>query len=502
MKEYQIAVLDLGKTNKKLVIFDQDLKMLDEEKIIFSEYEENGIRFDRLQEIETWFLGSLRKFTRTFTNIMSISVSTHGATFVCIGPDGKPSVPEISYTTDPGEEFHKEFFLEFGDRKVLQKQTCTPDFSLLVNSGKGIWFARKKFNAGFRNRTRHILNYPQYFGYLLTGSVGAEPTYTGCHTYLWDFHKNTWSSVAYRMGIIPYLPAKLGKPWDILGFISASIIKETGLPVGATVTYGIHDSNASLLPYLITMDEDFVLNSTGTWCVIMHEKEKVEFREDELGKVVFYNLNAFSKPVKTSIFMGGLEYESYMAILKKLNGNDHQPSFDYERFSEIIRKRELFILPSVAKGTGQFPDSRPRIIEKGRIYQFDDVNAGKEVPGFFYDYETAWAVLVISLVIQTKISLERADMADGLPLFIEGGFSNNDSYANLLTAFYPASDVCITSLNEATAFGAAILSKASMEKIHPMQLKPMIHIDKKRVLKVAMKDIDAYVSDFIRFIQM
>ncbi|HLF35216.1 MAG TPA: FGGY family carbohydrate kinase [Cyclobacteriaceae bacterium] len=501
MKEYQIAVLDLGKTNKKLVVFDQDLRMLAEEKTVIGEYEENGIKFDNLPEIEKWFIKSLRKFTRTFTNIMSISISTHGATFVCIGADGKPSVPEISYTTDPGDDFHKAFYREFSDRKTLQKQTCTPDFNLLINSGKGIWFAMKKFGREF-NRTKHILNFPQYFGYLLTGNVGAEPTYTGCHTYLWDFHKNSWSWVADSMGIIPYLPAKLGKPWDILGCISAPIIKETGLPVGATVTFGIHDSNASLLPYLITMDEDFVLNSTGTWCVMMHEKEKVEFREDELGKVVFYNLNAFSKPVKTSIFMGGLEYESYTGILKKLTGNDRQPSFDYERFSEIIRKRELFILPSVAKGTGQFPDSSPRVIEKGRIYLYDDVIAGKEVPGFFYDYETAWAVLVISLVIQTKISLERADMTDGLPLFIEGGFSNNDAYAKLLTAFYPASDVCITSLNEATAFGAAILSKASLEKIHPMQLKPMIHIDKKRVLKVAMKDIDAYVSDFIRYIEM
>jgi L-fuculokinase len=499
MDNYQIAVFDVGKTNKKLFIFDQDLKILALEKISIDESEENGIRHDNLQEIEKWFFSTLRKLTGLFRNIRSVSITTHGATFVCVGNDGKPSVPEISYTTDPGDSFHKEFFNEFGSRLTLQQETCTADFGVLINLAKGIWFVKRHYPAAF-SKTKYILNFPQYFGYLLTGNAAAEPTYTGCHTYLWDFEKNDWSSVAERMGILSMLPSRTGNPWDILGSIKPDVARETGLEAGTLVTLGIHDSNASLLPYLITMENDFVLNSSGTWCVIMHQKDKVEFREDELGKVVFYNISAFSKPVKTAIFMGGLEFDHYLGIFRKLNMKEQLPSFNYEMYSEIIRKRELFILPSVTKGTGQFPESEPRIIEKGKIRFITDINAGKTIPEFFRDYETACAVLTLSLVIQTRISLERADMVDGLPLFVEGGFSANESYTSLLTASYPSSDVFITSLLEATAFGAAILGKASIEKVRPAGLRDFINIEKTKVPKVEMKGINEYVADYLKYI--
>jgi ribonuclease D len=46
----------------------------------------------------------------------------------------------------------------------------------------------------------------------------------------------------------------------------------------------------------------------------MNEKEEVSFEKDELGKVVFYNMNAFRKPIKTAIFLGGMEFEHYSKL--------------------------------------------------------------------------------------------------------------------------------------------------------------------------------------------
>jgi hypothetical protein len=43
------------------------------------------------------------------------------------------------------------------------------------------------------------------------------------------------------------------------------------------------------------MKEDFILNTTGTWCVIMKKSKDISFKKDELGKVVFYNISAFGK---------------------------------------------------------------------------------------------------------------------------------------------------------------------------------------------------------------
>jgi len=51
---------------------------------------------------------------------------------------------------------------------------------------RGIYFRRETFPAAFE-KVRWMLNFPRYFGFLLTGEAGCECTYTGCHTYLWHF---------------------------------------------------------------------------------------------------------------------------------------------------------------------------------------------------------------------------------------------------------------------------------------------------------------------------
>ncbi|MBR9998184.1 MAG: hypothetical protein KFF73_04395, partial [Cyclobacteriaceae bacterium] len=406
------------------------------------------------------------------------------------------TVPVISYTTDPGKEFHDEFYKEFGSRKKLQQVTGTPDFNLLINIAKGIWFVKRKFNSRF-DRTRYILNLPQYFCYRLTRKVVADPTYIGCHTYLWDFNKNDWSTVAEKMGIKKLLPTQIKDPWKILGKITPEVAEKTGLDKDTLVTSGIHDSNASLLPHLITSKEDFVLNSTGTWCVIMHERDKVHFNQDELGKVVFFNLSPFSKPIKTSIFMGGIEFEAYDQILKEIHGNGNIPQFDQALYEKITGEQKLFILPGVTSGTGQFPESKARVIENGRTFPFNEIQQGKSLPSFFRNKETAYAVLNLSLAIQTKISLDRSDMINGMPVFTEGGFSNNQAYNILISAFYPESSIYLTNLNEATAYGAALIGKAAKEDKHPAELSAFLNIEKKLVSKYRIIHMDDYLNAFL-----
>jgi len=187
---------------------------------------------------------------------------------VSVNAQGERATPVTSYTTEVDETFNNEFYETFGDSRELQRVTASPRFDALLNVAKAIYFARKRFPDGFA-RITHILNYPQYFGFRLTGNVGAEWTMVGCHSYLWDFQRGKYSSVAEGLGLLDKLPAKIRKPWDVLGTICPSVAENTGLDRDTVVTMGIHDSNASRLPYLIKVDEDFVLNSTGTWCVLM-----------------------------------------------------------------------------------------------------------------------------------------------------------------------------------------------------------------------------------------
>lgn len=498
MNNYHIAVVDVGKTNKKILLYDPSLNIVAQKVQKFEEYEENGIRHDDVEGLTDWILSTLKELAGSF-RIRVISVSTHGATFVAVGKDGRIAVPEISYTTDPGEDFHTRFYDVCGDPVLLQRSTGTPNFNMLINLAKGIFYVQEKYAAQFRH-VEHILHYPQYFGYFLTGNVCADPTYTGNHSYLWDFGSNQWSEVADALKIRHLLPEQMLRPWEVLGTLKPEIAAQTGLSTDVIVTAGIHDSNASMLPYIISMEQDFLLNSTGTWCVIMHEKDKVRFAEDELGKVVFYNMNAFSKPIKTAIFMGGTEYDHYMALLRKMHGDFTVPAFDPQLYGSIIREKRLFILPSVVRGIGQFPQSAPRIIEDGAVYPLEAVESRSRVPAFFEDVDTAHAVLNLSLAVQTKVSFDRADMYDGLPVFTEGGFRKNDAYNAIVSSFYPKSEFSLTNLDEATAYGAAMLGKAAVEDIDITTLRDHLTIDKIPVHPPALHGLTQYYETFVQYL--
>lgn len=492
--ESYIAVFDVGKTNKKVMIFDEKLELLDSVTENFSEYTENGVNYERIDEMTEWFLDSLKAFSSTYP-IRAVSVTTHGASAACVDGGGRLALPLVAYTTEPGEEFHREFYERFGSVEELQKTTATPPMGALINTAKLIYYLKKQYPRDFE-RVDTILTFPQYFGFVLTGERGAEPTYVGCHSYLWNPHEMNWSSVARDMDIVEKLPRRISKSWDVLGTLTPETAKRTGLSTDTIVTMGIHDSNASLLPYLIKSGEEFVLNSTGTWCVLMHPAREVSFEEDELGKPVFYNQDVFSRPVKTALVMGGLEFEVWSELLKGINGKEGFPDFNPGLYRKLFWENDRFILPSAQRGVGQFPDSEPRAVEEGKNYPLEDIREGRGVPRFFREYPAAFAALNISLAIQTKIALERAGAADGTIIFVEGGFRKNPDYNALLTALFPKSKVYLTNLSEATAFGAALLAKAALDDTDPRELGSLFEIETKEVKREEFDGLAKYTATF------
>ena len=283
-----------------------------------------------------------------------------------------------------------------------------------------------------------MLNYPQYWGYRLTGRRGAEGTYTGCHSYLWDWKGARYSSVAEKLGISGMMPFPLRDSWDVLGTITDRIAGRTGLARDVVVTMGIHDSNASLLPHLAKAEgKDFILNSTGTWCVLMHPQESFGFARDELGKVVFFNRSAYNKPVKTAIFLGGMEYEAWAKAIASSAGlasDDVLPVPTEEDYRAVVGARSDFILPEYVPGSGQFPGSVSRAVEGDSDFALADIEAGRVVPGFMKDARRALAGLNLSLAIQTIVALDRAGLKNDTVVFTEGGFRKNAGYNAILAS--------------------------------------------------------------------
>jgi L-fuculokinase len=496
MKE-AILVFDVGKTNKKLLIFDENLKIVDSLYKRFDSYEKEGVFFYDMDEIKTWLFDGIRQLSSRYP-VRAVSITTHGATWVPLDAEGKDIMPVIDYVTPVTDEFHDEFYAVMGDVKTLQKMTATPDVGALINPGKGLYFMKKNFPAEWE-KTAHILFYPQYFGYLLTGEMGAEATYAGCHTYLYNFEEDRWSAVADTLGASSFLPDRIRRSWEVLGTLSEEAAEKTGLPRDVIVTMGIHDSNSSLLPYLLQEKDPFILNSTGTWCVPMVPTDKIAFKEEELGKTVFYNLSAFKKPVKTAIFMGGEEFDRYKKIFDRLHGTNDFPDYDREVYSRVIAERNLFIQPGVVKGSGQFPDSAPGVWEGARFYPLSEIENGN-FPVFFSDRETCFAVMRLSLAAQTIVSFDRAGFEEGMNIFVEGGFRRNKAYNIILATYYAGSRLYTTNMEEATSFGAAILAKAALNQAGPEICAKDFTIEKEAFQADDLPGLREYMEDFLALV--
>ncbi|MCG8479515.1 MAG: carbohydrate kinase [Spirochaetales bacterium] len=499
-----VAVFDVGKTNKKLTIFDSRLRSVDKRYRSFESRVVDGIELEPIEEIREWLLDSLADLARSH-RIEAVGITTHGAGVVTVDNEGAIACPVVSYTHIPPEDIHDRFFAAVGDRDELQRSTATIELKPLINPAKLLFFTQEMWPDEFA-RIRHILFFPQYFAWVLTGKASADYTYVGCHSYLWDFHAWSWSGVTDALGIRAMVAEAPWRSWEAVGTIRPTVAERTGISPETPVTVGIHDSNASLLPYLLKKKgEDFVLNSTGTWCVAMNpgplgEGMPAEFEGDEIGKSVFFNISAFGRPVKTTILMGGLEFGTYTEILKDIHKTDTLPDFNKGLYQRIIDRRRHFIVPGVVPGTGQFPDSRARVVDGEREYALDEIRSGAVIPPLFQDLPVSYAVLNLSIALQSKVALQRVGLTPGMSIFVEGGFRHNLDYNLLLAAFFPDNPIFLTGIEEATSFGTALTAWAARDGEEPERYTALFEIETFPVRPESFRGITEYEKEFFSHI--
>lgn len=481
-----VAVIDIGKTNKKVVLLDASLRQVAIRSASFpAQPGTDGILVEQVDAIWAWLKLQLAELHREHP-YQAISVSTHGATWAGLGDDGL-AMPVIAYENDLGEAgqaaLDQEFYRRCGALEKLQDETGTCDLPLLINPAKMILFAQQRLPAAWA-KVRKIVNYPQFWGWKLTGQAASEPTFAFCHSFLYDIRTHRPSSAARALGCDRLLDQEFRHPWDRLGALTGDLQRELGLPA-LPVTLGVHDSNGSLLPYLVKhRGRDFVLNSTGTWCVALHGVPAVKYAPEELGTKTIFEVDVFGGNQKVSILMGGQEYALYHDLA---GGKD--PGFDAARLDRALLRTGDVVLPGAFPG--QFSDQRGGLLDGGRAVALAALKAGGR-PGWFQDPVLAHDLLNVSLALQTEVALRRTGMSERTTIFIEGGFRNNPAYCALLAALFPQATVACTNLEQASACGAALLGQALLRGCDPSALGDAIHIEESPVARPALANLAGY----------
>lgn len=415
----EIAVIDIGKTNVKLVVFDKSGHVLWEKSQPNVPLQSAPYPHADVEKIWEFLLAALKQVAERF-KIDALVPTTHGATGALINPQGLV-LPVLDYEftgLNSIEARYKAMRPEFG-------QTFSPHLPTGLNLGRQIAYQAWTHPAEFADAT-HFLTYPQYWAWRLTGALASDITSLGCHTDLWLPQAARPSSLADSFDLTRRLPP-LQPSWAAVGTILPDVAQHTGLPENMQVLCGIHDSNAALLPYLLTRKTPFTVLSTGTWVILMavgHSLDKLRAEDDMMA-----NIDATGQPTACARFMGGREYAEITGDCKV------QPSLD---MIQHLINAQTFALPSFSPHGGPFAK---------HAGHFDGTVAS--------DQRSSIATLYCALItdtILTKMGVETGE------IIVDGSFARNKIFCAILAQLRPMQNVLCATDQAGTARGAALLA--------------------------------------------
>ncbi len=419
--EKVIAVFDVGKTNKKLLLFNERYELVSEKSVRLPEtVDEDKFACEDVHELTEWLINSFEELSlNDKVQLAAINFSGYGASFVHISSNGQPVTPLYNYLKPYPEVLQHKLYSKYGGERLFSLTTASPVLGSL-NAGLQLYRIQQEQPEVF-DKIRCSLHLPQYLSFVLSGSMNTDITSIGCHTQLWDFNKNAYHDWVRNEGLLPkFAPLKSG---DMLTGAAGG-----RLPIGV----GLHYSSAALIPYLLQFKEPFILISTGTWCISMNPFNDDPLTDVELTKDCLCYLTYTGKPVKASRLFAGNDHELGVARIAAHFNTSAKAVCDVNYNEQLIDVQTE--LPAVA------------------VHDFAQRSMGD-----FQNIETAYHQLLLDIMHQQVAAVNLVIGTKGVrSIFVDGGFSKNEIYMRLLAKAYPLLQVAAASVPHSTAMGAAL----------------------------------------------
>ncbi|HSC38895.1 MAG TPA: FGGY family carbohydrate kinase, partial [Chitinophagaceae bacterium] len=182
-----IAIFDIGKTNKKLFLFDEQYRMVLEKTEQFEETtDDDGDPCEDLRALTSWVRQSLQGIVNDKAiEVKALNFSTYGASFVHVDREGQPVAPLYNYLKPFPDSLKEPFYSKYGGELTFSMHTASPVLGNL-NSGLQLYYLKCLKPALFE-RIHYSLHLPQYMSMLVTGRAYSDITSIGCHTAMWNF---------------------------------------------------------------------------------------------------------------------------------------------------------------------------------------------------------------------------------------------------------------------------------------------------------------------------
>jgi len=136
MMQSVILVFDIGKTNKKVIVFDLQYRVLEEHTQTFAEVPDfDGFAGDDLRAIAAWFLQQLKSYLHSNVYaVTAVNFSAYGASLVHLDQKGDWLEPFFNYLKPLPADLGQRFNDQYNSHGNLFLETACPYLGML-NSG-------------------------------------------------------------------------------------------------------------------------------------------------------------------------------------------------------------------------------------------------------------------------------------------------------------------------------------------------------------------------------
>lgn len=433
-----ILVLDLGSTHLKASVVSPDLD------ILFETHKDNiRIQTDAYEALNTSDIGDFifKAIADTVDDfaVKDIIISSHGSSLALLDyDDDEKFSPFAEYLAMPVMFYGQEIPLHIQEAYRQQAPQFLEVFSeitpLALTGAMQIFWQSNGWPHKFKF-AKKIVMWPSYWAFRLSGKAYNDYSSLGAQNQIWNPLRHDFSSVIKNRGWASlFAPAKASA--EKIGVLHPDICKKYQLKNRPQILCGVHDSNANYWRFVKMGLSDASIISTGTWIVNFNphfDPIKLEGKAD-----CCTNTTVTGQPISCSRYQGGLELS---LLLKKMGDIDINMQVSFADIKKALSSHCL-ILPSFASSGGPVPHTEAQ----GKII-------GKLPNNRAQRY--VLAVLYITLMIQ--LSWEYIDI--GKKIIIDGPFTKNPLFLQLMAALNPNSDIYISTETNGTLLGAALLSE-------------------------------------------
>lgn len=427
MKKKSIyAVFDIGKTNKKLILFDEDRQILSEHLHVCTDaYDEDGYACDHLPRLTQWVQSHWHDLQQNpLYSVKGVNFTAYGAAWVHLDADGHAFLPLYSYLRPFPKECAQRFYASLEQSpEEFALATRSPQLGML-NAGMQLYWLKYDRPEQYA-RIHTSLHLPQYLSYLITGDMYSDYSAMGCHTGLWDFSRQTYHAWVYREGIDTKL---------------APLIKDSVATVdnGILIGVGMHDSSAAVMSYMFeSQEQPFLLVATGTWCITYNPFNKQAYTPERVQQGCVNYLSPRGEPTLAARLFLGREHD-----------------YQVERIAQHFHVRADFYHSLViSRPASQLSDNFKPGWMTGNLLPEQPTTAW-ELDQFMTAAD-AYQHLMFGLVNRLKESIDMVRQ-DEQTIFVDGGFARNPLFMQFLQQQYLGLEIRSLEIPQASAIGALI----------------------------------------------